>query len=69
MMYKVDEHYNGFLDVREAKFCMDVDGEHCLLLLHDPPSLQGGCCNTICHMKSGSVKMRGWSGLAAFFLH
>ena len=55
--------------VRETKVCMDVDGEHCLLLLHDPPSLQADGSNTICHTKSGSVKMRGWCGLVDFFLH
>jgi hypothetical protein len=55
--------------VRETKVCMDVDGERCLLLLHDPPTLQADGCNTICRAKSGSIKMRGWSGLVVFFLH
>jgi hypothetical protein len=48
---------------------MDVDGEHCLLLLYDPPSLEVGRCNTVCRAKSGSVTMWGWSGLVFFFLH
>ena len=66
---RVIEYCSILAGVRETKVCMDVDGQHCLLLLHDPPSLQTGGCNTICRAKSGSVKMRGWSGLAAFFMH
>ena len=54
--------------VRETKVSMDVDGEHCLLLLHDPPSLQADGCNTVCRAKRGSIKMWGWTGLVLFFL-
>ena len=45
----------------------DLDG--CPLLLHDPPSLRAGGCNTVCRANRWSVKMRGWSGLAVLFLH
>ena len=66
---RVIEHCSMLVGVQETKLCMELDGEHCLLLLHDPPSLQVGGCNTVCHAKSGSNKMQGWSGLVVFFLH
>ena len=66
---RVIEHCIMLADVEETKVCMDVDGQHCLLLSHDPPSLQADGCNIVCRAKSGSVKMRGWSGLVVFLLH
>ena len=66
---RVTEHCSMLAGVQERKVCMDVDGENCLLLLHDTPSLQVSGCNTVCRTKSGSIKMRGRSGLIVIFLH
>ena len=46
------------LQMSERERCAWMfDLDNCLLLLHDPPSLQAGGCKTICRVNWQSVKM------------